>query len=77
MWRELIPVVLALRNPDLKDRHWARINHTLGVVLERDDNLTLDTLVQLQVSEVTHTQTHTHSAVPLLRAVSPPSCTPT
>lgn len=29
-WREFVPVVQYLRNPDLKDRHWAKVGRALA-----------------------------------------------
>lgn len=48
-WREMLPVIQALTCPDLKDRHWAKINQVLGVRLVRDKNLTLQSLLELEV----------------------------
>ncbi|KAJ9522809.1 hypothetical protein QJQ45_019797 [Haematococcus lacustris] len=49
VWRELVPIVAALRNPHMKDRHWYKVNEVLGTLLERGERLTLQSLVDLKV----------------------------
>lgn len=40
-FRGLLPVVAALRNTALKERHWAKVNELVGTVLVRDAAFTL------------------------------------
>lgn len=40
-YRNLMPVIAALRNRALKERHWAKVYEAVGQVLPRDDTLTL------------------------------------
>ena len=49
MWRDFVPVVQYLRNPDMRDRHWAKINEAAGLVIERGEGLTLRTLFDMKV----------------------------
>ncbi|KAJ9505501.1 hypothetical protein QJQ45_023785, partial [Haematococcus lacustris] len=49
VWRELVPIVAALRNPHMKDRHWYKVHEVLGTLLERGERLTLQSLVDLKV----------------------------
>ena len=49
VWRDFVPVVQYLRNPDMKDRHWARVNEQTQLFIERGDKLTLGLLLGLQV----------------------------
>ncbi|KAK9815239.1 hypothetical protein WJX72_000483 [[Myrmecia] bisecta] len=51
-WRELLPVLANLRNPELKDRHWARIEDALGQKLVRDDTFTVSAVLALQVARI-------------------------
>jgi dynein heavy chain len=39
--RGLLPVVVAMRNAALKDRHWSKINAVVGIVFLRDATFTL------------------------------------
>lgn len=40
-YRQLLPVVAAMRNSALKDRHWAKVFASIGAVLPRDERFTL------------------------------------
>lgn len=40
-YRLLLPVVAAMRNSALKERHWAKVLACIGTVLPRDDTFTL------------------------------------
>lgn len=44
-----LPIVLDLRNPGLKQRHWDRIQEVLGVKNIRDKSFTLGMLLNLNV----------------------------
>lgn len=44
-----MPVVVALRNPELKDYHWKEIKSIIGKEFEIDDDFTLRKLVDLDV----------------------------
>lgn len=40
-YRLLLPVVAALRNKALKERHWAKVFAAIGTTLNRDESFTL------------------------------------
>jgi dynein heavy chain len=40
-YRNLLPVVIALRNRALKERHWAKVFEAVGQALPRDETFTL------------------------------------
>jgi hypothetical protein len=40
-FRPFMPVVTALRNPGMRDRHWSDLTSTLGFELRPDDRFTL------------------------------------
>lgn len=40
-YRALLPVVVAMRNTALKDRHWSKINGVVGTTFMRDNTFTL------------------------------------
>ena len=44
-----VPIVLDLRNPGLKQRHWDRVQEVLGVKNIRDKSFTLGMLLDLNV----------------------------
>jgi dynein heavy chain len=45
-----MPIVMALRNPDLKDFHWEEINEMIGQNLNVDeDGFTLQSLIDMNV----------------------------
>ncbi|KAG2448089.1 hypothetical protein HYH02_007114 [Chlamydomonas schloesseri] len=48
-FRNLLPVVAALRNRALKDRHWSKIFDTIGQQLVRDGSFTLQVLLDAKV----------------------------
>ena len=54
VWRDFVPVVQYLRNPDMKDRHWARINEQTQLFIERGEKLTLGLLLGMQVGGKGH-----------------------
>ena len=43
-YRELLPVIQALRNKALKERHWTKIFEVVGTTFTRDANFTLQVL---------------------------------
>jgi hypothetical protein len=46
-WQHVLPVLAALRNPDLRERHWAAVGQLLGASMERREGMTLqDVLAQ-------------------------------
>jgi dynein heavy chain, axonemal len=50
-FKESMPIVLALGNPKLKDRHWTQIKQTIGTEEELEKmEFTLDQLVNLKVA---------------------------
>lgn len=40
-YRVLLPVITALRNKAMKERHWVKVSAAMGTSLERDDTFTL------------------------------------
>jgi dynein heavy chain len=40
-YRLLLPVVSALRNKALKERHWTKVFAAIGTTLQRDETFTL------------------------------------
>lgn len=40
-YRQLLPVVAAMRNSTLKERHWTKVFAAIGTVLPRDESFTL------------------------------------
>jgi hypothetical protein len=40
-YRLLLPVVAAMRNAAMKERHWSKVFAAIGTVLQRDDTFTL------------------------------------
>lgn len=49
--RNTLPVVQALRNQNLKSRHWDKIQEAIGAEIVRDDNFTLGYLLDLKVMD--------------------------
>ena len=49
LFKYAMPVVISLRNPALKSRHWDEITHLIGVVIKGDKCLTLGRLLELQM----------------------------
>lgn len=45
-----LPLVTRLRNPGLRDRHWAELSSRSGVALRPEPSLTLTRLVEIQTS---------------------------
>eukprot|EP00741_Cyanophora_paradoxa_P000409 tig00000404_g400.t1 len=50
-FKNTVPVVYALRNPALKERHWGKIEGTIGAPIVRDDKFTLGYLMNLKVMD--------------------------
>ncbi len=48
----MLPVVAALQNAALKDRHWSRMFTVLGCTLPRDETLTLQVRCWSQLLQV-------------------------
>ncbi|WIA13579.1 hypothetical protein OEZ85_007146 [Tetradesmus obliquus] len=48
-YRLLLPVVSALRNKTLKERHWAKVFAAIGTTLARDETFTLQALLDAKV----------------------------
>ncbi|GAX73618.1 hypothetical protein CEUSTIGMA_g1069.t1 [Chlamydomonas eustigma] len=46
-WREFVPIIQSLRNPDMRDRHWAKVKELTGLVI--DQEATLGALMSMQV----------------------------
>ncbi|EFJ52773.1 dynein heavy chain 3 [Volvox carteri f. nagariensis] len=51
-WRDLVPLVAALRNPHLKERHWVKVNAAVGRYIERNEDLTLQALLDMKLLSV-------------------------
>jgi len=49
-WRGVVAAVVPLHNPDLRERHWAKIDEVLHVRLQRDISSTLEDLIGMNVS---------------------------
>ena len=49
--RNTLPVVQALRNKNLKARHWEKIEETIGTQIVRDENFTLGYMLDLKVMD--------------------------
>ena len=50
VWRDFVPVIQYLRNPDMRDRHWSKVTETTHLAIERGDKLTLRVLMGMHVS---------------------------
>ena len=50
-YRNLMPVVQALRNRALKERHWGKIFDVVGQQISRDNTFTLQILLNAKVQE--------------------------
>lgn len=48
-FKDSMPVVVALRNKDLKEYHWEEIRKIIGKEFTIDDNFTLKNLIELDV----------------------------
>eukprot|EP00198_Chlamydomonas_reinhardtii_P006936 XP_001696272.1 dynein heavy chain 3 [Chlamydomonas reinhardtii] len=48
-WRDLVPLVSALRNPFLKERHWVKVNAAVGSYIDRNEELTLQGLLDINL----------------------------
>ena len=45
-----MPAVTSLRNPSLRWRHWEAVQNVMHKVFVRDENFTLGTLLEMNVS---------------------------
>jgi dynein heavy chain, axonemal len=50
-FRANIPLLTSLRNPGLRDRHWAQLSEAIGVELRPDPSLTLKYLLELDIAK--------------------------
>lgn len=48
---QYVPVITALRNPGLKDRHWASISTAVGAKVKADDSFSLSLAVSMGVMQ--------------------------
>jgi len=48
-WQALLPAVAALRNPDLRERHWAAVGDVLGMTMDKREGMSLADVLQLGV----------------------------
>ncbi|XP_057306686.1 dynein axonemal heavy chain 6-like [Hydractinia symbiolongicarpus] len=46
-----MPIISSLRNPTLKERHWVKINSSIGFVIKDEDHITLGQVLNLEVYE--------------------------
>jgi dynein heavy chain len=50
-FKPYLPLIQALRNPGMRDRHWDRLSEELGMRLMPDDKYTLSHLLSMQLME--------------------------
>ncbi|XP_063298016.1 dynein axonemal heavy chain 14 [Pelobates fuscus] len=50
-FKQSLPIVVALRNPCLQNRHWETIHNTIGRLIIRDKNFTLGNLLELKIAQ--------------------------
>lgn len=50
-YRALLPVIQALRNPAMKERHWHKVFGVIGKELARGDGFTLEVLLEAEVQK--------------------------
>lgn len=53
-WKDLVPIVQHLRNPDLKERHWRKIEDIMGQALDTEravSSFTIGNLLSMNVME--------------------------
>lgn len=50
-YRNLIPVISALQNPSMKDRHWLKVEDVIRSPIPRDDLIPLQSLLDMKVHE--------------------------
>lgn len=48
-WQLALPAVGALRNEDLRERHWVAIGDLLGTRMDKREEMTLSDMLQLRV----------------------------
>ena len=48
-YKDTLPVIQALRNPSMKETHWAKVQSEVGHEMVRDENFTLGVLLDFQV----------------------------
>lgn len=75
-FQENMPLISALRNPGLRDRHWKRISDVLGFTIQADDSFSLSRALQLnlgsyldQIQEVSDVASKEHSLEKALNAM--------
>lgn len=51
IFSEHLPLITALRNPGLRDRHWKKLSNELGFDLRPDDSFSLARAVQLNLQD--------------------------
>ncbi|KAL7993493.1 putative dynein heavy chain region D6 P-loop domain, dynein heavy chain, domain-2 [Plasmopara halstedii] len=49
IFKPYVPLLVALRNPGMRQRHWEDLSKTLGFALEIDENFTLTNVFQLNL----------------------------
>jgi hypothetical protein len=72
-WQAVLPAIAALRNTDLRERHWVAVGAVLGLPPIDRGSLTLADVLQLGVSAVggwAHANKSTHVGCPAQPAVS-------
>lgn len=50
-FKVFLPLISAVCNPGLRDRHWAQMSEVVGFELKRDDHTSLDRLLGRRVEE--------------------------
>lgn len=48
-WKAALPAVAALRNGDLRERHWAAIGNELGAAMDKREDMALADVLNLRV----------------------------
>jgi len=50
-FRPHVPMIVALRNPGMRERHWAQLSASLGFDVAPNDETTLNTFIELNLGE--------------------------
>ena len=46
-----LPLISALRNPGLRERHWMKLSSHLGYELKADDSFSVASAIQMRLNE--------------------------
>ena len=50
-YKNLLPVIQALRNPSMKPRHWDKVQELIGQPIIRDESFTLQKILDLKAPD--------------------------